>query len=126
MTMSDGHDVLIVDDDPDMTETIAMVLEIDGYACRTAMNGREALAAAEAKLPGLVLLDMVMPVMNGWECARMLRERYGSEIRIVAVTAAEHADARARQADADAVLSKPFDVGALRAMVARCFRQPSA
>lgn len=122
----DGHDVLIVDDDPDMSETIAMVLEVDGYSCRTAMNGREALAAAEAKLPGLVLLDMVMPVMNGWECARMLRERYGSEIRIVAVTAAEHADARARQADADAVLSKPFDVAALRAMVARCLMQPSA
>jgi CheY-like chemotaxis protein len=122
----DGRDVLIVDDDPDMTETICMLLEVDGYACRTAMNGREALAAAEAKRPGLVLLDMVMPVMNGWECARKLRERYGHEIRIVAVTAAEHADARARQADADAVLSKPFDVAALRAMVARCFRPPSA
>jgi len=124
--MNDGHDVLIVDDDPDMTETIAMVLEIDGYACRIAMNGREALVAAEAKRPGLVLLDMVMPVMNGWECARVLRERYGREIRIVAVTAAEHANARARQADADAVLSKPFDVDALRATVARCFTRPSA
>lgn len=126
MTMSDGHDVLIVDDDPDMTETIAMVLEIDGYACRIAMNGRDALAAAEVMRPGLVLLDMVMPVMNGWECARALRERFGREIQIVAVTAAEHADARARQADADAVLSKPFDVGALRAMVARCLTPPSA
>jgi len=119
-------DVLIVDDDPDMTETIAMVLEIDGYPCRIAMNGREALAAAAVKRPGLVLLDMVMPVMNGWECARVLRERYGHEIQIVAVTAAEHANFRAHQAGADAVLSKPFDVSALRAIVARWITPPSA
>jgi CheY-like chemotaxis protein len=122
--MTDVADVLIVDDDPDMIDTVAMVLEACGYPCRTAMNGREALAAAAEKRPALVLLDMMMPVMNGWECARELRARYGHDIRVVALTAAEHAAARARQAGADGVLSKPFSVEALRALVARCLTRP--
>jgi DNA-binding response OmpR family regulator len=126
VTTSDAPDVLIVDDDPDMVETIAMVLEADGYSCRTATNGREALVAAEFKRPAIVLLDMVMPVMNGWDCARALRARYGHDIRVVAVTAAEHAVARGRQAGADDVLSKPFDIHALRAIVAGCFKRQSA
>lgn len=125
MTTSDG-DVLIVDDNPDMVETIAMVLEAEGYRYRTATNGREALVAAEHKKPALVLLDMVMPVMNGWDCARALRARYGHGIRLVAITAAEHAAVRAREADADGVLSKPFNIHALQAIVARWLTPRSA
>src|SRR5262249_846275 len=103
-------DVLVVDDDPDMVEVMLLVLKGAGYAARSAQNGRDALVAAEAQKPGLVLLDMLMPVMDGWSCARELRARYGASLPIVVVTAAEHAGARAAQIGADGVLPKPFEV----------------
>jgi len=112
-------DILIVDDDPDMVETLELVLCADGYSCRTASNGAEALDMAAAKRPGLVLLDMLMPVMNGWDCAHELRQRYGRTVPIVVVTASEHAGKRAAEADADDVLPKPFDIDELRRIVAR-------
>ena len=115
-------DVLIVDDDQDMLETIAMVLRAEGYETRHASNGREALDAVDRSLPGLILLDMLMPVMNGWECAHELRERYGRGLPIIVVTAAEHAKApRWIEVGADGVLAKPFDIGELRRVVARYF-----
>lgn len=115
--MSD-HDILIVDDDPDMRETIELVLGGDGVRCRTASNGAEALEQAAAARPGVVLLDMLMPVMNGWDTAYELRKRYGHSVRIVIVTASEHAAERAREVDADDVLAKPFDIADLRRIVA--------
>jgi len=122
--VNDDKDILVVDDDPDMVETIAMVLEASGYHCRTARNGREALAEAQAKRPAVVLLDMTMPVMNGWECARELRARYGHDVQVVAVTACEHIGARANTVDADYVLPKPFDIEMLKAVVARSVKRP--
>jgi CheY-like chemotaxis protein len=102
-------DILVVDDDPDVLELIVAMLERAGYHPRVATNGREALAAVERHQPALVLLDMLMPVMDGWACARALRHRYGRSPRIVVVTAAEHARAWAAEVGADDVLSKPFD-----------------
>jgi DNA-binding response OmpR family regulator len=112
-------DVLVVDDDPDMVELMLIVLEQAGYRARSARNGREALSAAAERTPTLVLLDMVMPVMNGWECAHELRARYGSKLKIVVVTAAEHPRARAEEVGADDVLPKPFDMSSLLRLVAR-------
>jgi CheY-like chemotaxis protein len=111
-------DVLIVDDDPDMVETMEMVLAVDGVACRTAANGVEALEKVAAQRPAVVLLDMLMPIMNGWDTAHELRERYGRTVPIIVVTASEHASRRATEADADGVLAKPFDIDELRRIVA--------
>lgn len=121
--MSDP-DVLIVDDDPDMLETMQLVLCSDGFSCRTASNGAEALTAAAASRPAVVLLDVLMPVMNGWDTAHELRQRYGHAVRIVVVTASEHAAERARELDADDVLPKPFDIDELRRMVAHHLGHP--
>ena len=112
-------DVLIVDDDPDMLETMELVLSRDGYACRTASNGVEALEKVAAARPGVVLLDMLMPIMNGWDTAHELRQRYGRTVPIIVVTASEHSCARASEVDADAVLAKPFDIDELRRLVGR-------
>lgn len=120
-----ARDVLIVDDDPDMLETMQLLLHRDGYPCRTASNGVEALAQVESAQPGMVLLDMVMPVMNGWETAHALREKYGRTIPIIAVTASEHAGIRAAEAGADAVLAKPFDIAELRGLV-ECHLGPAS
>ena len=84
------NDVLVVDDDEDMIEVIELVLHDAGYATRTAMNGQQALDAVARSMPALIVLDMLMPVMNGWQFAREFRARYGPGVPIVVATAAEH------------------------------------
>ena len=112
-------DVLVVDDDPDLMELVRVMVATSGYEVRCASNGREAIQRVEEKRPAVVLLDMLMPVMDGWQCARELRKRYGHDVAIVVVTAAEHARARAEEIDGDDVLSKPFEMDDLLRVVAR-------
>jgi CheY-like chemotaxis protein len=111
-------DVLVVDDNPDMIEVMTVLLGEAGYSVRSASNGKEALDAVASRRPALVLLDMLMPVMDGWQFARELRARYGREVPIVVVTAAEHARASAAQIGAADVLPKPFEVSRLMDVVA--------
>jgi CheY-like chemotaxis protein len=88
-------------------------------------NGAEGLQALEGtdhQFPRLVLLDMLMPVMDGWEFARRFRERYNRRVPIVVMTAATNAQERAAQVDADAFLGKPFDLDDLLACVERYTR----
>jgi CheY-like chemotaxis protein len=68
------HDpVLVVDDDRDMRDTIAAVLESEGYDVRCAENGAQALAAMHGPKPAAVVLDLSMPVMSGWELLEAVR-----------------------------------------------------
>src|ERR671933_352790 len=67
--------ILVVDDDPVIRETVADILDFEGYSIETATNGREALQAIERAQPSLVLLDMRMPVLDGWGFAREVKER---------------------------------------------------
>ena len=118
--MDSAADVLVVDDDPDLAELVRTMLDISGYAARCARNGLEALEAVAQRQPALILLDMMMPVMDGWQCARELHLRYGGRLPIVVLTAAEHA--RSRTADlvgVSEVLSKPFEMDELLCVVAR-------
>jgi CheY-like chemotaxis protein len=113
------RDVLVVDDDPDMLEVIELVLHDAGYPTRTALNGLEALEAVAVDMPALILLDMLMPVMNGWQFAQEFRARYGTSAPIVVATAAEHVHSRGDDIDAADVLAKPFEVSELLRIVAR-------
>jgi CheY-like chemotaxis protein len=112
-------DILIVDDDDDMLEAIEFVLDDAGYPTRTAQNGRQALDAVARQMPALILLDMLMPVMNGWQFADEFRKRYGREVPIVVLTAAEHARSRCSSIDVQEVLTKPFNVTDLLRVVER-------
>ncbi|MBZ4418869.1 response regulator [Myxococcus sp. RHSTA-1-4] len=114
-----GAHVLVVDDDPDLVEVVTLALEMAGYRVSQASNGLGALRVLERELPQLILLDMRMPVMDGWTFARELRARYGYRVPVVVVTAAEDARLRAREVEANAWLGKPFDVDALLATVGR-------
>jgi len=114
-----GGDILIVDDDADMTEVIELILQEAGYRTRTAANGRDALEAVETAMPSLILLDMLMPVMNGWQFAREFRGRHGHAVPIVVASAAEHVHARGEEVAANDVLPKPFDVSDLMGVVGR-------
>jgi CheY-like chemotaxis protein len=113
------HDVLVVDDDEDMIEVMELLLQDAGYATRTALNGQQALDAVAKSMPALIVLDMLMPVMNGWQFAREFRARYGTAVPIVIATAAEHVQRRGDEIDAAGVLPKPFEVSDLLRLVAR-------
>jgi CheY-like chemotaxis protein len=117
--MRDTSDVLVVDDDPDMVDAITMVLEQGHLPCRRAENGKQALLEVEKQLPALILLDMLMPVMDGWQFADELHARYGRKVPIVVVTAAEHVKSRGDEIGADDVLSKPFNISSLLRVVGR-------
>jgi CheY-like chemotaxis protein len=116
--------VLIVEDDPDLLSLVAMILRDAGYDVAAAEDGLQALARIEERMPGVILLDMRMPVMNGWEFAREYRARFARAAPIVVVTAAEDARARAQEIGADAWLEKPFDLDDVVRTVAR-FLGPS-
>jgi CheY-like chemotaxis protein len=111
--------ILIVDDDRTIREIVAETLELEGYPVVQAANGAEALAQIAHKLPSLVLLDMRMPVLDGWGVARALRDR-GIRLPIVVLTAAHNARAWANEIGAIAYLAKPFEDTDLLATVERC------
>jgi CheY-like chemotaxis protein len=111
--------VLVVEDDPDLLSLVAMILGDAGYEVAAAEDGLQALARIEERMPGVILLDMRMPVMNGWEFAREYRARFARAAPIVVVTAAEDARARAQEIGADAWLEKPFDLDDVVRTVAR-------
>jgi CheY-like chemotaxis protein len=109
--------ILIVDDDPDLLDLVGEVLVERGYRVALSRNGEEALDSIERDVPDLVLLDMRMPVMDGWTFARHLRERHGRSIPIVVMTAAEDSKLRADEIGADSDLGKPFDLQQLHDVV---------
>jgi CheY-like chemotaxis protein len=114
--------VLVVEDQPDIRDFVALVLHNEGYCVTTADNGAVALEKVARKPVDVVLLDMRMPVMDGWAFARAYRERPGPHAPIVVLTAANDAASRAAQIQADAYLGKPFELDDLLSVVARYAR----
>ncbi len=110
--------VLVVDDDTSILDTVSSILSGEGYDVMSAASGQEALAAVSRKQPVLILLDMRMPVMDGWAVARALREQ-GSRVPIVVMTAAESAKRWADEVGAEGYLAKPFGLDELLATVER-------
>ena len=98
---------------------IAAVLEDEGYGVRLAVHGREALDRIAEHPPQLVLLDLQMPVMSGWELHEELRARHPG-IPVVVMTAGGSACTEARRHGADGYLAKPFDLTTLLRVVEQC------
>ena len=110
--------ILIVEDEPDVRAVVAAVLADEGYPVTTAADGAQALAVVERQRPALIVLDMRMPVLDGWGFARALRER-GIRLPILVMTAAQNASAWAQEVGAVGYLPKPFDLMELVAAVER-------
>jgi CheY-like chemotaxis protein len=108
--------VLVVDDEPDIRATVSAMLEIEGYAVAEAANGADALRQLEERQPDVILLDMRMPILDGWGFAAELRRR-GHRTPIVVMTAARDAAHWAAEIAASAFVSKPFGYGDLIAAV---------
>jgi CheY-like chemotaxis protein len=112
-----GPLVLVVDDDPDILEAICDVLEVEGYRVARARNGQEALDRVGEERPRAILLDLMMPVMDGIAFAEALRERAGGERIPIVVISADGNPQRAVAVGARGFLAKPFDIDALLAQV---------
>jgi CheY-like chemotaxis protein len=111
--MGETKRVLVVEDDESIRECVQVILEDEGYDVIEASDGAAALALLDTVWPDVILLDMLMPGMDGWAFAVAYRQRPGPHAPIVVITAARDAAARADQIDAAGVLAKPFRVEAL-------------
>ncbi len=122
-----GQRVLVVDDDDAIRRILTLVLSDEGYEVEAAPNGAVALDFAREYPPDVILLDMWMPVMDGWQFAESYRQLPGPHAPIIVLTAAVDAAARAQQINADAYIGKPFDLQHLLELVARfAGRSPEA
>jgi two-component system, cell cycle response regulator DivK len=117
-----GEPILVVDDNPTNLRLLRLLLSGESYAVRTAGDAGEALAVLKEFRPRLILLDLQMPGMDGFELARRLKSDTATQdIVIVALTAyaMKGDEERARQAGCDGYVSKPIDTRALPAIIAR-------
>jgi DNA-binding response OmpR family regulator len=117
----------VVDDDPNIRKMIVAALRRDGYSFLEAPNGRDALDLMRGEHPDVVVLDLMMPILSGWD---VLRERQAdpelSRIPVIIVSANRDPDvAIAVNAGICAFLPKPFDIGALSALVRSCMPPPA-
>lgn len=117
--MSGGERIVVVDDHPELADTLASVLTLDGFAVRTAADGASALAVIEEHQPLCVLADIHMPGMSGFDLVKQLRQRYGSDIVLIAITGWGHKDdCLAPEFDIfDHCLRKPIDLKELRKLL---------
>ena len=108
-----GPLVLVVDDDPGVRQVVRANLEAEGYSVREAGSAAEGLAALEEEAPDLLLLDVMMPEVDGWEMLRQVQERFGvGAIPVIVFSGKieERAVKDAAARGARGFLGKPFDV----------------
>ena len=108
--------ILVVDDELDTLNLLRTILEISGYTPITTLNSVDALALAEVENPDVVLLDIMMPKLDGFTLCKMLRQKTSTQnLPIIFVTAYEALDIEERriEAGADLVIHKPIDMDVL-------------
>ncbi len=117
-----GERILVVDDNPASLRLLRLLLSGESYEVRTADGAEEAITILEDFRPRLILMDLQMPGMNGFELARRLKgDAATRDIVIIALTAyaMKGDEERAREAGCDGYVSKPIDTRTLPALVAR-------
>lgn len=103
--------ILVTDDEPDLVKALTLRLESEGYSVVTASDGKESIEKVRESVPDLIILDVMMPGMDGFETCRRLRKDLDLDIPIIMLTVkAEPGDkARCFQMGADVYIAKPFD-----------------
>jgi two-component system, cell cycle response regulator DivK len=117
--MSKGH-ILVVEDNLDNYELVRTILEMVGYDTFLAINGRDGVDAARKQKPDLILMDMSLPEMDGWDATKLIREDpETAHIPMIALTVHTLPIEQKRALDAgiDAYLPKPYDAGQLIRLV---------
>jgi excisionase family DNA binding protein len=111
-----GPLVLVVDDEASVREVVRINLEMEGYTVREASNADEGLSAVEDDAPDLILIDVMMPEVDGWEMLRRVQARHGTGSIPVIMFSGQlesSAEREAEQRGAQAFVGKPFDLRAL-------------
>jgi DNA-binding response OmpR family regulator len=122
-----GARILLVDDDPDILESTQYLVEAEGYEVDTAHNGREALERMSAAKPDVILLDLMMPVMDGWQFVEELRKGPHAQVPVIVLSAIHGLSAKAKQLQASGFVAKPFDIDdLLRQLQTVLARPPSS
>lgn len=126
MNAADKLSILLVDDNEDSAESMAMILELEGHDVKLAFDGATALALAAEHKPTVILLDITLPDMDGYEVARRLRATpEGREATILAVTGYGSADdvRRSKEAGINRHLTKPLDPTTLSKLIRESLTQ---
>jgi two-component system alkaline phosphatase synthesis response regulator PhoP len=126
MSQVKKNKVLIVDDEPDILELLKYNLEKEGYEVKTAPDGKKAVAVAKTFLPELILMDIMMPVMDGVEACRILRETpemLNTYIIFLTARTEEYSEVAAFAVGADDYLMKPIKPRALMSRINALFRR---
>jgi CheY-like chemotaxis protein len=120
-----GARILLVDDDPDILASTQFLIEAEGYQVTTAHNGREALDRILAEPPDVILLDLMMPVMDGWQFVEELRKGPHAQLPIIILSASHGLAGKAQQLGARGHVSKPFDVDDLLRQIVPLVTRPN-
>ena len=121
--MSDATNILVVDDEPRYLALVQINLETAGYSVITAMDGQQAVDAVAAEKPDIVLLDVMMPVMDGFTACERIREFSSVPIIILTAKGEERDRVRGLDAGADDYIVKPFSAQELLARVRAVLRR---
>ena len=117
--------ILIVDDDESIRQIVRICLSDEGYEVFEAPNGQVALNTLGEFTPDLILLDLRMPVMDGWEFAKRYEKMPGPRAPVVAFVAALNAEQDCADLDAAGILAKPFDLDDLLKAVRSLLKMPT-
>ena len=115
--------ILVVDDEPEIRKAVSASLQAQGYEVQTAADGEEALRRAAAALPALIILDLMMPGMDGLETCRRLRAWTDVPILVLSARSQEPQKVRALDLGADDYLTKPFGMDELTARIRAALRR---
>src|SRR5438093_10142954 len=105
--------VLAADTDPDILQRLGLCPSSEGYRVLMAANGREALRILESERPSVILLDLMMPVMDGWQFVAELEHRGRRDVPLLILSADRAVQGHAAQLRASGHLAKPFDLDEL-------------
>lgn len=111
--MSEAKKILIVDDEQDIVETLKFMLEAEGYECFCAYDGEEGLSLAKEIIPDLMILDVMMPKINGYKISRLLKyDTKYKDIPILMVTARSQDEDRliGEETGVNEYITKPFEL----------------
>ncbi|HTK03069.1 MAG TPA: response regulator [Bordetella sp.] len=116
MTDKNLH-ILIVDDNDMASELLSEFIELLGHHPQTAATGADAIAACESRRPDIVIADILLPDLDGYELAARLRAKFGQEIRIIALSGLPRNNDRDGAGHFDAWLEKPLDLSVLERLL---------